>query len=379
MNIYQRVIKKEIINNFFLGEVIMLIGARQVGKTFLLEDIIKTKKIKKQSLFLNADYLEDREILNQQNLQKLKRIIGDKKYIFIDEGQKVENIGNTLKILVNYYKQKKQITITGSSSIHLLDQTAEPLTGRKYFLNLYPLSVQEIVNQEGALNFQKKLEENLIFGSYPKVLNQISNQKKIQKLKELVSSNLYRDILEFQLIKNPAVLTKLLKILALQIGSEVSLHKTANLIGLNLRTVERYIDLLEKSYIVFRLPPFYTNKKKEITKMNKIYFFDLGIRNALINDFNSLENRNDLGNLFENYFIVERMKANSYRQMFCNQYFWKHYNKNEIDLIEDHGGQLKAFEIKWKKQKISFPKSFQENYQAKFNFVCQSNMLDFLL
>lgn len=375
---FQRIIKQTILESFFKGEVIVLAGARQVGKTSLLEDIIQTEKLHDQVLFLNCDYIEEKDLLNQQKLEPLKRIIGDKKYIFIDEGQKVENIGNTLKMLVDFYKQEKQFLVTGSSSIHILDQTSEPLTGRKNVLHLYPIAVNEITNSIGELEFQKKLEEFLIFGTYPKVLTQISNEEKIRQLKELVSSNLYRDILEFQLIKNPSVLTKLLKALALQIGSEVSLHELGGLVGLDLRTVERYIDLLEKSYIIFRLPPYYTNKRIEISKMNKVYFYDIGIRNALINNFNTLENRDDLGKLFENFVITEKMKFRSYRKIYADQYFWRNYNQNEIDLIEEFEGKLHAYEIKWKKQKIAFPQIFQKSYQAEYQLISQANLLEFL-
>ena len=376
---YKRIIADEIYRNFFSGEVMVIVGARQVGKTYLLKRIIKNKKIKDDLVFLNCDYLEDRELLNQQKLEPLKRIIGKKKYLFIDEGQKAENIGNTLKMLVDFYKKEKQIIVTGSSSIHLLDQTAEPLTGRKRVFYLYPISASEIIEQKGELEFQKQFTENLIFGSYPKVLNQLSNEEKIISLKELASSNLYRDILEFQLIKNPSVLNKLLKALALQVGSEVSLHKLGNLIGINLRTAERYIDLLEKSFVIFRLAPYVTNKRKEISKMHKIYFYDLGIRNAIINNFNILENRNDVGQLFENYFILERMKYRSYYRLFANQYFWKNYEQSEVDLIEEFDGNLQAYELKWSKHRAALPLSFRKNYQADCYLVSRENFLDFLL
>ncbi|PCI25424.1 ATPase [Candidatus Peregrinibacteria bacterium] len=376
---FKRSIKQKIISYFFKGEVILLIGARQVGKTSLIESIIHSQKIQDESLLLNCDYIEDRELLNQEKIESLKTIIGNKKYIFIDEGQKVKNIGNTLKMLVDLYKTTKQIVVTGSSSVHILHQTSEPLTGRKNVIHLYPLSIQEITQTNGKLEYMRKFEEFLLFGSYPKILNQNSQNDKIRQLKELVSSNLYRDILEFQLIRNPSVLTKLLKALSLQIGSEVSFHELGNTLGINTRTVEKYVDLLEKSYIIFRLPPYFTNKRKELSKMNKIYFYDLGIRNALINNFNILGNRTDTGALFENYIISERLKHRAYNDIYADQYFWRDYNQNEIDLIEEYNGMLHTFEIKLKKKNVKIPHSFSEVYTSEYKVINKENILDFFI
>ena len=376
---YIRDITKRITKCFFSGEVILLIGARQVGKTSLLEQIVNTQEIEDKCLFLNCDYVEDRDLLNQQKLEDIKRIVGEKKYIFIDEGQKAENIGNTLKILVDYFKDNKQVVVTGSSSIHLLDKTSEPLTGRRNTFYLFPISTSELVKHEDLFSFQKKLNEFLIFGTYPKVLNQTSESEKIRQLKELVSSNLYRDILEFQLIRNPSVLTKLLKALALQVGSEVSLREIGNLISLDLRTVERYIDLLEKSFVIFRLPPLYKNKRKEMSKMNKIYFYDTGVRNAILNNFNSAENRNDMGHLFENFIISERLKFRKYNDVFGDQYFWRNYNQQEVDLIEDRDGRLYAYEIKRGKRTPDLPPSFKKDYDVEYSVISPTNMTDFLV
>lgn len=376
---FKRLLETQIKKNLFLGKAIILVGPRQVGKTTLIEKIIN--KFGNDSFIkFNCDYSEDREMLNEQSLKKLEKIISDKKIIFIDEGQKVENIGNTLKILVDHYKKSKQVIVTGSSSINILDKTAEPLTGRKIVYKMYPISCGEISFTYDNLYLDKHLNDLLIFGQYPEVLNQDSYEQKTKELLELATSGLYKDILEFQDVKNSSIITKLIKALALQVGSEVSLSEIGGMLGIDLRTVEKYIDLLEKSYIVFRLPPYFTNKRKELNKMNKIFFYDLGIRNAVINNFNFLDSRNDVGQLFENFVILEKMKIREYNNLNAYQYFWKDYNGREIDLIEEYGGILHAYEIKWKKNKVKIPGLFQKLYNNyEFEVVNQKNYLDFLV
>ncbi len=328
----------------------------------------------------NCDYSEDREILNDQSIKKLEKIISDKKFIFIDEGQKVQNIGNMLKILVDYYKESKQIIVAGSSSINILDKTAEPLTGRKIVYKMYPISCKEISLTYDNLYLDKHLNDLLIFGQYPRVLNQNSYESKTKEILELATSGLYKDILEFQDIKNSSVITKLIKAVALQVGSEVSMSEIGGIIGLDSRTVEKYVDLLEKSYIIFRLPPYFTNKRKELSKMNKIYFYDLGIRNAVINNFNFLDSRNDAGQLFENFVILEKMKIREYGSINAYQYFWKDYNGKEIDLIEEYGGVLHAYEIKWNKDRAKVPGLFLKLYKYyEFKIINKKNYLDFLV
>lgn len=378
---FKRLLEAQIKKEFFLGKAIIVVGPRQVGKTTLIENMLKVFA-ENNFIKFNCDYSEDREILNEQSLKKIEKIIGVKKIVFIDEGQKVHNIGNTLKILVDYYKNTKQIIVTGSSSINLLDKTAEPLTGRKRVYKMYPISCREISLTYDNLYLDKHLGDLLIFGQYPGILNLTSYEEKIKELSDLAESSLYKDILEFQGIKNSSVITKLLKALALQIGSEVSLNKIGGTLGIDSRAVEKYIDILEKSYIIFRLQPYFTNKRKELSKMNKVFFFDLGVRNAVINNFNFLDSRNDVGQLFENFVILEKMKIREYGNISAYQYFWKDYNGKEIDLLEEYGGILHAYEIKWSrdKDKIKIPGLFQKMYKDyEYNVINQKNYLDFLV
>ncbi|MEI6425956.1 MAG: ATP-binding protein [Candidatus Absconditabacteria bacterium] len=356
---YTRILTESIVEKLFSGEIIMIIGARQVGKTTLLENFLSDKEY--ESIKFNGDFLDDRELLNSQDKERLLMIIGDKRYIIIDEAQKAKNIGNTLKILVDHFKNTKQIIVTGSSSIHLLDNTSEALTGRKIVYHMYPISFEEISKTYSIQKAEKQIEDLLIFGSYPKVLLENSHIGKKEKLTELTTSSLYKDILEFQNIKNSDVLTKLLKALALQIGGEVSYQELGKIVSIDAKTVEKYIDLLEKSFIIFRLPPYFTNKRKELNKMNKIYFYDLGIRNTLINNFNFLDQRDDKGALRENFVILERMKRRKYHKNTAYQYFRKEYNGKEIDLIEEDNGMIRAYECKLSKES-KIPKIFESEY-----------------
>lgn len=377
---YKRLLSEQIAKQFHLGNVIILVGPRQVGKTTLIESLLKKTIVDSDIVHFNGDYLEDRELLSQESIHKLSLIIGNRATIFIDEGQRIDNIGTILKILTDHYKDKKQIIVTGSSSLHLLDKTEEPLTGRKIVFRMFPVSSEEFALSRTPKNLISSLEDFLIYGLYPKVLNQTSYADKVRELVELTTSNLYKDILEFQSIRNPSHLSKLLKAIALQIGSEVSLNEIAGMIGLNVRTVERYIDLLEKSYIIFRLPPYFTNKRKELTKMNKIFFYDLGIRNAIIHNFNRLSDRNDVGGLFENFMVVERLKYRSYHDIYADQYFWKEYNGKEIDLIEEHSGKIHAYEFKWTKSPTKAPIAFAHAYpDHAYIGVNRNNFTDIVL
>jgi len=345
---YNRVIKSHILAKFFSGRAIIIVGPRQVGKTTLSDEIIMEKKFTKDVIKFNCDNPTDRKKLNDQDFEVLNNIIGDKKVIFIDEAQKVETIGQTLKLLVDNYKKTKQIIATGSSSINLLDKTSEPLTGRKVVFKLYPLSLAEIYDRYDDIKIEKNLENLMIYGNYPAVINAKGNDDKEEVLRELSSSSLYKDILEFQDVKNSTVLVSLLKALSLQIGNEVSYNELANVVGIDKKTVERYVDLLEKNYIIFRLSPYLTNKRRVIAKLKKIYFYDLGIRNAIINNFNTLENRNDVGVLWENFAIIERMKHLEYKKVFPDYYFLRTYDGAEIDLLEEKNGVVDGYEFKLK-------------------------------
>ncbi len=369
----QREIQKSLLNDFFKGKVIILAGARQVGKTTLVETILKGKE---GLISFNADNPTDRGKLEKKDLEQLTSIIGNAKVIFIDEAQKVVDIGNTLKLLIDHYGKEKQIIATGSSSLNLLSNTSESLTGRKYVYELYSLSVREIYFEDEHLRLDKELDDLLIYGSYPEIyLSSVENKQRL--LIEITNSYLYQDILELEQVRNPETLNKLLSAIALQIGSEVSLSELGKTVNLDLKTVERYIDLLEKNYVLFRLPPYYTNQRKTLSKLNKFYFYDLGIRNALINNFNNLDKRSDVGGLWENFLIVERMKLRRYKRMYAKQYFWKTYDGSEVDLVEQVAEKLHGYEIKWGRERSS-PKTWLEYPNSSYEVVNKENFKSFL-
>lgn len=373
---YKRSLEAVVLKKLFKGKVLIIVGARQVGKTTLALNIIG----KNSNISFNCDNFDDREKLSNVNLTFLKNLIGDSKIIFIDEGQKVESIGQTLKILVDHYKTSKQIIVTGSSAFNLLYKTQEPLTGRKFVYNLFPLSLSEMFGKNNLLELDKELENILIYGSYPDVINQNSFKNKRKILKEIASSYLYKDILEFQSIKSMDILMRILKAISLQIGQEVSYYELSRLIGLDLRTVERYINLLEQCFVIFRLPPYFKNKRKEISKMNKIYFYDLGIRNALIDNFNTLQNRNDIGQLFENLMIIERLKQREYKEIYATQYFWRSYDGAEVDLVEEKGGKLYGFEFTYNpKKRKSVPFLWKEYKNTSHKIISRQNLKGFVI
>jgi len=375
-NMYKRIIENKIKEQFFKGKAIFILGPRQVGKSFLstqITDGIKNKKIK----FFNCDNPSDREVLNNKNLNFLKTLVSEYEIIVIDEAQKVITIGQTLKLLVDFYKNKKQFLITGSSTINLLDNTEETMAGRKIIFKLYSLSIEEIIKDD--LELKKNLGNLLIYGSYPEVVSSEGIDSKVLLLRELMSSYLYRDILEFQDIKNSNLIFNLLKALALQIGQEVSYNELSKLLGIDKKTVEKYIDLLEKSFVVFSLCPYYNNKRNSISKLRKIYFYDLGMRNCIINNFNDLESRNDVGQLFENFCILERLKYRDYNSIYSNQYFWRNYNGVEVDLIEDRGSELYSYEFKFNKNNSTKPKAFIDDYKPKeFNTITKEKLKGFI-
>ena len=358
----------------------MLLGPRQVGKTTLCETILSQTTSENEIVRWTGDSITDRVLLSVNDLANLRTYTDNKKIIFIDEAQKIENIGNTLKLLVDFYKDTKQIIITGSSSINLIDNTAEPLTGRKSIFLMYPISMSEILLTHDRQALEGQRTDLMVFGSYPGVLQLGTREEKISLLKELANSSLYRDILEFQQVRNSDVIMRLLRLLAFQIGQEVSMNELATQLGIDTKTVERYIDLLEKSYIIFRLPPYFTNKRKEISKSKKIYFYDLGIRNTIIGDWNPLMNRQDVWLLWENMMMIERMKQREYLGKYALTYFWRTNNWQEIDLIEENAGELHAYEFKWWDKKVSVPTSFWVAYPNNtFELINQSNYLQFVL
>lgn len=371
----KREIYELIKNKLFKGKAVILIGARQVGKTTLLNMFME--EYKELSLYLNCDEFDVREILRDATSSRLKAIFGNKKLILIDEAQRVENIGLTIKIIVDTLSQY-QVIATSSSSIGLTERVSEPLTGRKYEFVLFPISWKELVNHFGYLEANRDLENRLIYGMYPEVILKKSEQKEI--IKNITQSYLFKDVFTYKDLKKPETLEKLVKELALQIGNLVSYHEISKLINADVETVQRYIDILEKSFVIFRLPSFQRNMRNELSKSRKIYFYDLGVRNAIINNFLPLNRRTDIGGMWENFLIVERMKNNFNSNLSFNYYFWRTHQKQEINFVEEREDELFAFEFSFNpNSKKKIPKTFIENYpEAKTSIVDKLNFNSFL-
>jgi len=372
----KRAILHSINKRFFQKKAILLIGPRQVGKTTLIKQIMEGNN-HNDTLFLNCDEPETLQMLNNASSTELKNIIGNKKIIFIDEAQRIENVGITLKLITDNISDI-QLVVTGSSAFDLRNRLNEPLTGRKFEYKLYPFSTAELINATSYLEEKRLLEQRLIYGFYPDIVNNPADAKKI--LLELSSSYLFKDILMYKDIRNPEILSKLLTALSLQLGSEVSYSELSNVIGVKSETIERYIELLEKVFIIFRLPSFSRNLRSELKKSRKIYFYDNGIRNALIQNYRPLELRTDTGALWENFLVSERKKFIEYNEIFSNTYFWRTHTQQEIDYIEERDGMLYAFEFKWnEKRKTKLPNSFAEAYpHHEFQSINRTNYLEYL-
>ncbi|MGM9788185.1 MAG: ATP-binding protein [Candidatus Cryptobacteroides sp.] len=356
------------------NKAIILIGARQVGKSTLLHSILDGDKT---VLWLNGDDDDVREMFENISSTRLKAIIGDKNTVVLDEAQRIENIGLRIKLITDQIPGV-QVIATGSSSFELSSKVNEPLTGRKRELKLFPLSFNEMVSHTSFLEEQRMIPHRMIYGYYPEVVCSPANEKVV--LKELTDSYLYRDILSFDTLRKPDVIVRLLKALALQIGSQVSYNELASLLGLTSKTVEKYLDILEKSYIIFRLGSFSRNMRNELKMSRKIYFWDLGIRNVLIGNMSSLENRNDVGALWENFLIAERMKNSNYSNSFAQSYFWRTKDQSEIDYLEEEDGKLNAYEFKWNpaKSKAKCPASFAAAYPySSYKVITPDNIEEF--
>lgn len=376
MNI-PRSIKKDIERCLYKGKVIVIYGPRRVGKTTLVNEILKEHD--GESRYIDCDNLHNRQALEVQDDEKLRDFLGPGKLFVIDEAQRVINIGIILKLLIDYHPDI-QIIATGSSSFDLSNKISEPLTGRTFQFTLFPISVKELLaaHSENPSSIEKQLPQLLRFGSYPEITSGMAADP-IRYLRDLTDNYLYKDAFEYEGLKKPDTLVKLLQLLAFQIGNEVSYNELAVKLEVGRDTVIRYIGLLEKAFVLFRLKPFSRNLRNEIGKKNKIYFFDLGIRNALIQSFNSLEERTDIGALWENFCILERQKAIQDKEWYRNVYFWRTQSGKEIDYIEEYDGRLHGFEFKWGIGTYSAPKDFLAGYEnSSVTVVDRSNIGEFL-
>jgi uncharacterized protein len=373
VNYYPRTIQSSIEKNLFKGKIIVIYGARQVGKTTLVRII--QENFTGQALYLNGDEPDIRSSLTNKTSTELRRFLGNNTLVIIDEAQRIQNIGITLKLLVDNFPQI-QVIATGSSSFDLSNNISEPLTGRKVEFTLYPISVREVLNLQSPLEVTRSLEHFLRLGMYPGILN---SDNPTQRLLEIAQSSLYKDVLHYKTIRNPDLLQRLLQALALQIGSEVSFNELGALLGIDKITVMNYVSLLSQGFVIFPLLPFSRNLRKELGKMRKIYFYDLGIRNALINNFNTLDLRQDVGALWENFFISERIKATHNQMRRPNRYFWRTYEGKEIDFVEEEGGKITGFECKWGDKKNRIPKVFLEAYPgSQVHLVSKDNFMDYI-
>ena len=375
-NLIIRKLEQRIEERLFKGKVIILLGPRQAGKTTLIENLLLNSK--ELVLTLNGDEPDVRELLTNCTSTRLRTIIGANKLLFIDEAQRIPDIGLTLKLVVDQI-QDVQVIATGSSAFELNAHTAEPLTGRKFEFTLYPLSCSELVHHHSLLEEKRLLEHRLIYGSYPEIITTPGHEQELIKL--LAGSYLYKDLLTLEQINKPVLLEKILRALSLQLGSEVSYQEIGQLVGATSQTVEKYIDLLEKAFVLFRLPALNRNVRNEIKKGKKIYFYDNGIRNAIIGNFTPLASRTDTGALWENYLISERIKVLNNNDNMADIYFWRTTQQQEIDYIEERQQQLYAYEFKWniKKGSSRFPKTFLRNYDnATTKVITPVNYEEFL-
>jgi len=370
-----RQITKEIQNDCFKGKVILLLGARQIGKSTLIKMLSFSKEI--ETLWLDGENADVHLLLQNANSERLKQIAGNHKVIVIDEAQKINAIGSILKLFADYHKEI-QVIASGSSSFELRNSLNEPLTGRKFEFNLYPLSFQEMVNHTNLLLELRQLPQRLRYGYYPEIVTSQGNEERL--LKFLSESYLYKDIFLFKGIKKPEKIFELLKLLAWQIGSEVNYNELSKTLKIDNQTIESYVNMLEQAFVIYKLNAYNTNQRKELKKSKKIYFNDLGIRNSLINDFRPIEIRNDSGAIFENFVINEFRKQNEYQQVYANLYFWRTTDQKEIDLVIEKDGMLHAFEIKWNpNKKTVLTKSFSNIYSNyTFDIINSNNFFEFI-
>ena len=358
------------------NKVLIIYGSRRVGKTFLLNSLLKSSGLKYK--IDSGENIRIKEILSSNDFRLLREYAEGYNLIAIDEAQEIKGVGKGLKILIDNVPGLKLIA-TGSSSFDLSQKVGEPLTGRKRVLSLFPFAQGELLKQQTPYELREQLRNFLIFGSYPEIVTSSGRQEKTEILDELVGSYLLKDILSLENIRNPKVLFNLLKLLSFQIGNLVSVNELAKQLHVDGKTISRYLDLLEKTFIIFKIGSFSSNPRKEISKKSKYFFFDNGIRNGIIMQLGELEYRNDIGQLWENFMVSEFYKKNSYLKLFQQLYFWRNYNGQEIDLIIEKDGKLEALEFKWKKDSGKLPNDFTKKYGAtRYQIINQNNYLDFL-
>ena len=371
----KRFLYKILEDKLFKGKIIILTGARQVGKTTLLKQILREKD---DVLWLNGDEMQVQNLFDNASADRLLSEFGSSKIVILDEAQRIKDIGLRLKLIADS-DSDIQVIATGSSAFELANKVNEPLTGRKWEYQMFPLSFGEMVTHHGKLKEMRMLPRRIVYGYYPEVVMNDGNEVEILKL--LTDAYLYKDILSWENIKHPDKLQTLLRALAYQVGSQVSFNELSQMCSLDNKTVERYIVLLEQCYIIFRLPSFSRNLRHELKSSRKIYFYDNGIRNALIADYNAPETRQDIGALWENFVIAERMKSNEYYRRWVNRYFWRTKQQQEVDYLEEGGGKLQAYEMKWNpRAKAGITKTFSDAYPGtEFQVITPDNIADFLL
>jgi len=371
----KRLLEDNILQYIDQGKALIIIGPRQVGKTTLLK--LLEKRLGRKTLFLNCDEIEVKNSLTTHSLNRLRDIIEDYEVVIIDEAQRIRDVGITLKLIIDNFKGL-QLIVSGSSSLELANKINEPLTGRKFEFFIYPFSSAELRSENGTFEESKNLYKRLIFGSYPDVVNNPGKERLI--LNNLASSYLYRDIMAYQEIRRPELLDDLLKALALKLGYQVSYNELSRTVGTDKETVRRYIDLLEKAFIVFRLRSFSRNLRTELKKSRKLYFYDNGIRNAIVGNFNNTDSRDDTAALWENYLVSERRKYLEYNNLYAHSYFWRTTQQQEIDYIEEADGKICLYEFKWNpNKKVLFPKTFLRNYEVdSYQVINPDNHMNFI-
>ncbi|MDC0584276.1 AAA family ATPase [Bacteroidales bacterium] len=371
MNYLVRELSKTVIKKLQPNKVVIIFGARRVGKTVLVKEILSS--INEPYISLNGEDINVHDKLSNRSIENYRQILGSYRLLYIDEAQKIPDIGAKIKLMIDEIEGLKVI-ISGSSSFDIRKDAGEPLTGRKYSFNLYALSEKEYDQTENSISKLEKVKERLVFGNYPELLHLPDRADKIDYLNEMISSYLLKDILIYENIKNSQKIFNLLRLIAFQVGSEVSLQELGKQLGISKNTVEKYLDLLSKVYILHKVEGFSRNLRKEITKNSRWYFFDNGIRNAIIANFNSIESRNDIGQLWENYMISERIKHQEYSRISSNNYFWRTYEQQEINWVEERDGTLFGYEFKWKESKVKIPSQWKTAYpDSQFEVINSTN------